>query len=119
MNFYKLDPRYGCLWIALKYFYDEQVLKDNTTKIMNSSLLSPTQQNIYLSPNKTGFHNPSQINSSNDTIILSDAMVKECNNLIENFNNPYLKALFNFILNREDSIDKILVKKFFLNLNLN
>lgn len=107
-NSSKSDPRYGCLWIALKYFYDEQVLKDNTTKIMNSSLLSPTQQNIYLSPNKTGFHNPSQINSSNDTIILSDAMVKECNNLIENFNNPYLKALFNFILNREDSIDKIL-----------
>lgn len=97
----------------MKYFYDEQLLKENTTKTLNSSLLcytSPIQaQTNFLSNNKSSHSSTIQANNSTDTVLLSDAMIKECNNLIDNFNNPYLKALFNYILNREDSVAKILV----------
>ena len=105
-----LDARYGCLWIALKYFINEQTLKENSSKTStnSSSLLTSqlvTQTSLVL--NKT---NP---NTTDLNIHLNDSVIKECNYLIENFNNPYLKALFNFILNGDDSIEKILVWKFF------
>lgn len=41
----------------------------------------------------------------------NDLIFKECNKLIENFNNPYLKAMFNYMINKEEAIMKILVIK--------
>ena len=37
--------------------------------------------------------------------------IKEYNKLIESFNDPYLKALFNYLINKEEAIMKILVGK--------
>lgn len=56
--------------------------------------------------------NSKQANTSTDTAMLSGSLIKECNTLITNFKNPYLKALFNFILNKEDAIKNILVINF-------
>jgi hypothetical protein len=79
-----------------------------SSKLSNSSLHhSPqiiSQQNSIL--NKTNHQNS---NSTDLNVHLNDSIIKECNTLIENFNNPYLKALFNYILNGDDSIEKILV----------
>jgi len=80
-----------------------------SSKLSNSSLHhSPQiQQNSIL--NKT---NHQTSNSTDLNVHLNDSIIKECNTLIENFNNPYLKALFNYILNGDDSIEKILVCNF-------
>jgi len=34
--------------------------------------------------------------------------MEECNRIIENFNSPYLKALFNYMLNKEEAFLNIL-----------
>ena len=109
-----LDARYGCLWIALKYFINEQTLKENSSKTStNSSSLLTSQHSSQLVTQTSLVLNKTSPNTTDLYIHLNDSVIKECNNLIENFNNPYLKALFNFILNGDDSIEKILVWKFF------
>ncbi len=70
---------------------------------MNSPILS--SQNS-LSPNtKTTFYSS---NSKNANSFTSETIMEECNRIIENFNNPYLKALFNFVLNKEEAFQNIL-----------
>jgi hypothetical protein len=126
---YILDNRYGCLWIALKYFCEEQksAAKDalaKSTSLSNSvssfkSPSSPLNQSATMNTtNSSSVNRQQSLNASFDLTVklntsysnlFSDSVLKECNELIENFNSPYLKALFNFLINKEEALMKILV----------
>ena len=61
--------------------------------------------NLKNSNDKNTTNSSANIDSNDDALNLN-----EYSKLIEYFNNPYLKALFNYIMNKEDAIMKILVK---------
>ena len=48
-------------------------------------------------------------NTTNSSTNEDGFHLNEYSKLIEYFSNPYLKALFNYIMNKEDAIMKILV----------
>lgn len=125
-----LDTRYGSLWIALKYFCEEQQHANKSLSSSMSSYKSPSSPHnqssmstMLSSPNRQNSLNVSfeggsggggKCPSSSSTAhfqpnIFSEPILKQCNELIDNFNSPYLRALFNFLINREDAIIKILV----------
>lgn len=133
-SFLLSDSRYGCLWIALKYFCEEQ---QQSNKSMSSSasafkspssplnqsligggpiqLTSPSRQqslntsfdagNVVTTPTMS----KSGVSSSSQQPAFSESILKECNELTENFDSPYLRALFNYLINKEDALAKILV----------
>ena len=70
----------------------------------NSSNMSPSNKSVATSPS---------VNSQKNLDSMPpDSLIEECNRLIEHFKNPYLKALFNYILNKDDAISMILVSFF-------
>ncbi len=126
-NASKTDSRYGCLWIAIKYFFAEQQIKDKDSQSSNSvpkypvlskqhssssiSSYSSTKLNSpilssQMSPNtRTPFFSSTTSKAASFT---SETIMEECNRIIENFNSPYLKALFNYMLNKEEAFLNIL-----------
>ena len=126
-NASKTDNRFGCLWIAVKYFYVEQnqqtkeggapqkyLSKQHSSSSMSSyssaKINSPVSSlNSISSPNNKSsvFHSVSMSTKTVDS--LNETIIEECNKIIENFDNSYLKALFSYVLNKDEALMKILV----------
>jgi hypothetical protein len=114
----------------LKYS-NEQQIKQNLASQLSQISLSPSskstsslseQNNLKKSPYYS-LNESFDLNRKNNTTNSSTNMdlnddslnFNQYSKLIEYFNNPYLKALFNYIMNKDDAIMKILVRfKLFL-----
>lgn len=127
----KLDNRFGCLWIALKYFHAEQqkmepnnqqpefndLVKQHSSSSISSyssvKLTSPVHSLSSMSPNNRSAYVSATMSHTQSSktaeSFVNESVLEECNRIIEHFGNPYLKALFNFILNKDEAISKILV----------
>lgn len=113
----------------MKYFYAEQQAKNdqqskpdlmkqfstsssNSYSYSSSKFTSPVlSTQTSLSPTgKSPASYSSSLGHRDSAFPASDILIDECSKIIENFSNPYLKALFNYVLNKKEALFKILVK---------
>ncbi|RNA20581.1 WD repeat-containing mio [Brachionus plicatilis] len=118
------DPQFGSLWIALRYFIDDQKLEsyrvdseDHTSSCSlneSSSTSNSFVSNTYASQTsnkKSPFFSIDSSDSSATTRSKSSFLnesLKECSKFIKSFTDPYLRAMFNFMINQEKAKDDIL-----------
>jgi hypothetical protein len=108
--FFTKDSRFGYLSVALNFFYEEKKSKAETPRTQNIQFerqISNTSSSTSLNASSSFLSksNPNLSNSGGE----KDFMLDTCSKLIEKFENPYLKAVFNYIINKDDAISKILV----------
>jgi hypothetical protein len=104
--------------VALNYFYEEKKSKPETPRTQQQQT-TPFDRQISATPgsaslNASGsFLSKSNPNLSSAGGLDKDFMYDTCHKLIEQFDNPYLKAIFNYIITKEDAVSKILVFHFY------
>lgn len=108
----------------MRYFIDDQKIcetyrpgsgEQNSSSSLDESLSSSFNSNQtsnkkspFFSINSSDSSNPGKT-KSNFSGSMTESFIKECTKLIHDFTHPYLKALFNFLINKEKSWMDILV----------
>ena len=141
-NLEKGESRFGYLWIALKYFQQDfnqsqqRQQKESQPRKLSAQISVNSSGSPYSSPNLKSVSSPSfqnslssshkfpfgysntlqsgDLTSQSYSVNQDESAIKMCNEIIKNFDNPYLKALFTYLLNKEESIMKLLVVIFML-----
>ncbi|CAF0839136.1 unnamed protein product [Brachionus calyciflorus] len=123
----QIDPSYGSLWITVRYFIDDNKLGEtyrpefaeqtspcslddsiSTSNSFHSNQTSQTsnKKSPFFSINSSGSSTTPKAKQSSGQ--MTESFLKESSKLIQSFTHPYLKALFNFLINKEKSIMEIL-----------
>jgi hypothetical protein len=106
------DNRFGCLWIALKYLHADQPGKEPHQQQQHHSFSSTSSYSSARPAAASPAASPSlspHNRSSSAYLSAHDSLLDECARIVAHFDSPYLKALFNFMLNSDEAIDTILV----------
>lgn len=112
-NANKKDSRFGCLWIALSYFYDEKKPRQPSQSHIQTTPSFDRQNSLNqpLSKSQSNFVQGSMSSPSSSSSTEKEIILDTCNKLIDQFKNPYLKAIFDFMINKDNAVAKILHDK--------